>query len=369
MKYQYLRRKLQYLLVASVGVAAGNAGIVPVSAEVQIAAQNQIISDDGAIFTHPDQKFSVFVPSDAEVLESTGTIDLAMRSRVGWMINIQSSPANPTFNLKQMAGRFEAKYVGPGKTWKEKLSGEVLTENSYSGVYDGSGARIQVVIERTPEWDFVLTFTAPSGSFDVLSEVFLRTLASFHPIVKSTPTTSDGTEDTGSGGAEAIPTGQLNRYHSTTLGYAISYPAQWIVSKPDEFTTVFSGVSGSESGYAGVSIRNVAAPGFATPRGRAEGLLQQLKTQMAYTDGDIRHERTVAITIGRGSQKAQGLQLVSTFRRGEVDYRQWSIAAPRPDGNIVHMWTYVAPLEQFYKYQGIAEKMAGSMEFIPVLSP
>jgi len=114
----------------------------------------------------------------------------------------------------------------------------------------------------------------------------------------------------------------------------------------------------------GVSIRNVTTSGSASPQDRAEGMLQQMKAQMAYTDADIRHERAVEITIGQGDHKAQGMQMVSTFRRGDLGYRQWSIVVPRPDGNFVHVWTYTAPLDRFHKYQGVAEEMAGSMEFI-----
>lgn len=365
----HMQRLPQYLAVLGVAVIAVTVCMVSARAGGLLISQNQSVSDGGQIYVNPDQKFSVYVPRDADVTEPDGTVDLVLRSRSGWNINIQSSPANRALTLEQMAGRFEAKFVGPDKTWTEKLSDKFLDENSYSGQYEGSGSRLQMIIKRTPLWDYAIMFVAPSDAFITSVEVFQQVLASFRPMASSNtqgiiPGTEDVTEDmqaAGSGGGDVASPDQLTRFHDPAMGYAISYPAHWVVSKPDEFTTMFSGKAGGNAEYVFVSIRNVTTFGALTPLGAAEGMLQQLKTQMAYSDANIRHERPVAVTIGQGDLMAQGMQMVSTFRRGDLDYRQWSIVAPRPDSSVLHVWTYMAPLDRFHVFQAIAEKMAGSM--------
>ena len=337
------------------------------SANSELIVENQPINSHGLIYTHPGEKFSIYVPVDAEILDTDSAIDLAMQSRSGWNINIQSSSANHALKLEQMAGHFEAKYVGPDKPWNQKLSGEILDNNSYSGQYEGSGTRLQVIIKRTPLWDYVLMFMAPDDAFIKSAAVFQQVLDSFSPLA---PTGNQG--DISSDDGVAAPAGaskaslatHLKRFHDPALGYAISYPADWIATKPDAFTVVFSGQAGTGPGYVVVSIRNVATAFSPPPQGIAEGILQQLKAQMAYNDANVRHDRSLEIIIGQGDQIIHGMQVVSSFRRNGIDFRQWSIVAPRPEAQVIHIWTYTAPFDRFDTYQGIAEKMAGSLVFI-----
>ncbi|NQV44891.1 MAG: hypothetical protein HQ501_08310 [Rhodospirillales bacterium] len=337
------------------------------TAGAELTPGNQLINSQGLIYSHPDKKFSIYVPADAEILETDSAIDLAMQSRSGWSINIQSSPANHALKLEQMAGHFEAKYVGPDKPWSQKLSGEILDKNSYSGQYEGSGTRIRMIIKRTPLWDYVLMFMAPDDAFIKSAVVFQQVFESFDPLVPADYqggiTGSDGEAIPDERNPEPLPT-QLNRFHDPALGYAISYPANWLASKPDAFTVVFSGQVGTDPGYVAVSIRNVAPPPSAPPQGVSEGMLQQLKAQMAYNDANVQHDRSVEIKIGQGDQIIYGMQMISTFKRGGIGFRQWSIVAPRPEVQVIHVWTYTAPLDRFDTYQGIAEKMAGSLIFM-----
>jgi len=325
--------------------------------------QIQLPSDSGQVYIDPDNRFSLWVPSGAELITKQNGIDLAVRSRQGWSISIQSSPANPELKLTEMAARFESKYVGPSKPWSEKLAGKAIPPNTYGGLYEGSGARVQVFMERTPLWDYVLMYIAPSGKFERAIGVFHQVLASFQPVGGPAATSQTLTSIP----VPVVPkTDKFSRFQDSSQGYAISYPADWVINGPDDYTTVFSGRAGSEAAYVAVSIRNVSASGAPSLPDSVKKLLQEIRTRMAYSDIDIHHERPVPVSVGRKGDEVHGMQMVSTFRRGDIRYRQWNIVIPRPSGGVLHVWTYAASLDLFQRFQKVAETMAGSMELIEV---
>lgn len=320
------------------------------------------------MYLDPERKFAILVPRQAEAMVPEGDIDLLIRSRVGWIINVQSSPTNPSLSVAQMAARFESRYLGMDKPWTQKLSEEFQGNQLYSGLYDGSGSRAQVIIKRTQSWDFVLMFMAPGDAFVKSMDVFQRVLSSFqtiegdqHQEMKSNEqaeatiasSTAETTQDT------------WQRHQENRMGVEMSYPSGWRLSRPDDFTIVFSGTPGSEAGAVIVSIRNVATNNSVPEEARAEGMLQQLRTQMAYADANIRHEPTASISIGQGTQMVQGLQMVSSFDRNGAGFQQWVIIMPRSDSNVLHVWTYVSPRNYFQKFQKTAETMASSLSLIP----
>lgn len=355
-------------LLVLFGLGAVIVSGVPDDAGAQETAQNQSVSSVDQMYVHPEQKFAILIPKHTETMMPDGPVDLAMRSRNGWMVNIQSSPANQMLSTEQMAGRFEAEYLGMDKPWTQKLSSSFEGGDRYVGVYDGSGSRVQVVIKRTRSWDFVLLFMAPGESFAGFSNTFHRILSSFQVpetglASRTEIESASATASSGSGDGEE---NQWKRMNDHRLGYGISYPANWLGSRPDDFTMAFSGTAGTEQGYAVVSIRNVAVSNAVPREAMAEGMLQQLRAQMAYADANITHDRTGPISIGQGNNTVDGLQMMSSFKRGDASYRQWTVAVPRREGNVVHVWTYVAPTDLFLKYRRIAENMAGSLELLAV---
>ncbi len=336
--------------------------------QLEISTQNQTVNVDGLMYVHPDKKFSVFVPKEAQIIDTQGTMDLALKSLKGWSVNIQSSPANPSISLGQMAGHFESKYVGPEKPWPHKLAGETVDTNTYSGRYEGSGTTVQVTIRRTPSWDYALIFIAPVDSFLSSLDIFNYMLQTFQPLttagdnVVNQSASLDGYQSESS--SQPQNGNAYKRFSDATFGYELIYPSYWEVKSPDKYSIVFSGPSGTDERYIAVSIRNVAIVNPATPKSVAEGMLQQIQTQMAYMDSDVRHDQSVEVDIGQGDYRSRGLQMTSSFRRSHIDYRRWSIAVTRPEGGIVYVWTYTAPVDRFQKYQSIAEKMAGSFAFL-----
>jgi len=93
---------------------------LPVSA--QETEQKQTVSKEDRMYLDPERKFAILVPRQAEAMVPEGDIDLLIRSRVGWIINVQSSPTNPSLSVAQMAARFESRYLGMDQPWTQKLS-------------------------------------------------------------------------------------------------------------------------------------------------------------------------------------------------------------------------------------------------------
>ena len=72
-------------------------------------------------YLHPVRKFSLAVPAGAEISERGKGPQVSIRSRKGFMINIQTGDANPTLSLPQMAAKLEAQYLGQGRPWAYKI--------------------------------------------------------------------------------------------------------------------------------------------------------------------------------------------------------------------------------------------------------
>lgn len=313
------------------------------------------------IFTHPTKGFQVLVPADASLIEGQAGIDLAMGSRQGWSINIQSAQANPNSTVNDMVARLEAKYLGKDKPWSQKISGRNLNaygQPGYDGVYDGSGMKVRVVLLRTDVLDYVVMFIAPSGSFLNTQATFDRVLSSFIP--SKAPPSTDSLPTNSANSTSTDMDAELIQFHDNRLGYSMVYPSHWNVNSPTESTRVFSGPQGTKAALAAVSVQNVAPPRVGTSRLAVEAVIQELRNQMAYNLSNIHHAPGRPFFVQSPDGPIQVTQFVSDYRRSNVDFRQWTIAIPRHNGAIVHVWTYIAPLDRFELFQDTAQRMAGS---------
>ncbi len=331
-------------------------------------AQNSLTNQGTGVtyqrYTHPTKGFALNFPSNAELVEREAPVDISINSKSGWGMTVQSSATNPGLTLNDLAARLEAHYLGKQKPWSQKITGShVLFKQfkAYDAMYEGSGMRVRVLIIRTPAFDFVLMFITPAEIFISVKPVIDTILSSFQPIAIARPA-PDVTPPSAPVQA-ASPQMDYLKVHEASLGYSIKYPESWQIGKPDDYTLVIAGPKQGRAAEAAVTIQNVASPVEAPPEQRAQAVLQQLRTQMAYGIPNVRH-------VGGGSVVVagiQGLQLVSDFNRVSIPYRQWTIVLPHPSGTVVHIWTYTAPLDRFNEFRDITETMINSwrMEIVP----
>ena len=350
-------------------------GHVTFASAQENTTQNQSVTISDQIFTHPEKGFQVLIPSDAAFALGEGSMDMAISSRKGWGVNIQSAMANPKTTTEEMIGRLEAGYLGNGKPWTRKLSGGTITalgRAGYNGTYEGSGMKVQVLLLRTAAWDFVIMFIAPQEAFLAAQPTFDRILASFKPgNVPASSTAAQSPLQPEALAATGVP-GELVRYNDSNLGYSMVYPGDWKISRPNESTTVFSGVPGTPSAFAAVTIQNVAPAGSSTDKLAVDVVIQELRAQMAYSLSSVNHVQGQPFALPSTMGPIQVVQFVSDYRRGQVDFRQWTLAMARPSHadtqgtSLVHVWTYIAPLGPFEVFRDLAQQMAGSWTVIPV---
>ena len=161
-------------------------GSSPVFAQTGQAQPQQNPAPKGQVKTylHPIRKFTAAIPVGAEVSERGKAVQVSIRSRRGYIINLQTGDANPALSLAHMIAKLESKYLGEGKPWSQKLGGQASQLTGLSAVealYEGAGTRVKVVVARGVKTDFVIIFFAPVESFENLEHEFNWFLSNFSP--------------------------------------------------------------------------------------------------------------------------------------------------------------------------------------------
>lgn len=314
----------------------------------------------GQRYTHPTKQFAITVPQNAEIIEREAPVDVSIRSRAGWVMHIQSGPVNPTATLEDMAARLEARYLGPNRAWTAKLLGgptEVAGLPAYQSLYQGSGSRSRVVIIRTQALDMALMFIAPDNTFTVDEQIFSAMLSGFQPPQISQAPRSSGVASPQTGGG---------MFRNDAMGVSMAYPSGWMPEQPAAHMVVFTR-HGQSDGAANASIQNIQSPMSEPGIAAVEGVLQEIMAQLAYSVSNVQHSRTEPIQVAVADHdRVEGRQLVSDYARFDTPFRQWSIALPRHDSNIVHVFTFVAPRDSFELIRQDAERMVQSWTLTPV---
>ncbi|MGB0682288.1 MAG: hypothetical protein ACPGOV_06250 [Magnetovibrionaceae bacterium] len=321
---------------------------------------------------HTDEAtgYVIAVPKDTQLLKR-GDNDrvVALRSRRGFVINIQSGPANPGQSLNHMAGKLEAEYLGPQKAWKRKLGERQITLAglpAYDAVYDGNGVRIRVVIVRGSVHDFVFMFFASPGAYEVLSNDFEWVLASFRPGAADMASTPQGFRPQQPQQQASLPpggAGDFRRFEDSTLGASLDLPVQWIDERAGPTSVVFSGPSGQETYFTTVTLEARRAAGDGTLAAQSEAFRRQL----AAAAPDMRVLRETGREVRGGGILLSATEIVTTYTHLGAETRKWTIIIPRPGqassgvtsdrpGSSYLIWSYTAPAPLFDKYRSIAER-------------
>ena len=68
------------------------------------------------------------------------------------------------------------------------------------------------------------------------------------------------------------------------------------------------------------------------------------------------------MTYAKGGLILAGRQFVASYEHNGRRFRKWALVLPRPDGEVAHIWSYTAPVEQFDTYRPVAEQMLNSLK-------
>jgi len=314
-------------------------------------------------FVDPRERFTLTIPPSADSAKPTEKLDLSIRSRSGYVINLQTAQAQPDLTMEALRDKLEDKYLGEKKVWLEKRGENFLKMAglpTFDGLYEGNRTRTRVVIARGQRTEFVFMFFSPPDLYDQLVKEFDKLLASFRPALSeewAEPTPPPTAK-------EAMPAAPgpmaQQRFADPKFGFSIDYPANWEARKTSGSSVIFSGAEGSPAYYSTVSIQNARA-GASTTLAQAVGaVLTDLKSQLASAPGGVTYIGERPYRYKRNGLRLQGQEFLITYTRGAQRFKQLTVIVPRPGGTVVHVWSYASPESRFQVFQPIARGMLKS---------
>jgi hypothetical protein len=237
--------------------------------------------------------------------------------------------------------RLEARYLGSGRPWSVKIGekqSSVAGMDALEALYEGSGSQIRVVVARGRTLDYVFFFFASIIDFKTHQTDFDWVLDNFQPVAADLVIGNMGTPQ---------------KFNGAGLGYVMDYPEAWTFERPGGPAVVFSGKKETPEYFATINIQNVSGD-------NAAALIGKLKRDIATIDGAAAFADEKPFGYSKSGQTLQGLQFSVTYTKHGTRYRQWTVAIPRPEGNIIHLWSYAAPDDRFARLAPIAGKMLKS---------
>lgn len=315
------------------------------------------------LFRHPSQGYLVAIPPGAIVEHRDEVSGIAMKSRKGYMITVQTSAARTGTPLPELMAKLEQRYLGSGRPWSRKLEEKTSTLAGLKALearYKGAGAMVRVVVVRDVTLDYAFIFIAPPQEYLKLVADFNWVLQSFRPAASGTGKQKSAK---GNAGLQELMRGDVRHHVEPAHGFAIDYPASWTVESGGGPFIVISGAKGTPAFYATVHIQNVRPN--ATDRTQAtETVVADLKRQIKEVDPKVRFPGQGAYIYSKKGVTLHGLQFTNEYERGKQVFRQWTIVLARPDNGIVHVWSYAAPADRYDRYGVVAGKMLETWELI-----
>lgn len=335
-------------------------------------------------YQDPQRGFMLVAPAGARFQERPGGQQIAIQSRKGYGVNIQTGDANPAIGTRQMFHKLEAQYLGDGKPWSRKTAeGDQVVAGLPAGyaLYEAGSTKTKVVIARGSKTDFVFMFFAPISYFEKLSVEFEWILAGFRPAPAERPAEParmaqhDQPEEKqpplrAENAPEANPAGRpqpvetesapdIIAFSEAGYGYRIEYPSAWQFEKLSAFTNAISGPRGTPAYDAIVSLQNVRPEGEGDV---ARVAIENLKANLAQQASRVQFVGEKPVTYAKYGLKLEGHQFVASYDHQGQRFRKWALVIPRPEGGIAHIWSYTAPASQFDTYRPVAERILNSLK-------
>jgi hypothetical protein len=381
---------------AHAGETTSAPGMVPqnsIHPNVAAAAPQGAQSIPGTINATPsrpvayqDQQrgYMLVAPPDARFQERPDGQQIAIQSRKGYGVNIQTGDANPDISTDQMFYKLESQYLGEGKPWARKIGeGAQVIAGLSAGiaVYEAGSTKTKVVIARGMQTDFVFMFFAPISHFEKLSVEFDWILTSFRPAPSERPSEPvqmadlaeqqpkqpplrAENETTANPAGRPLPVQAASApevivFSEAGYGYRVEYPSAWQFEKLSAFTNAISGPRGTPAYDAIVSLQNVK-PGKDGEVARVT--IEDLKANLSAQAHGVQFIGEKPVTYAKNGLTLEGHQFVANYNHHGQQFRKWALVLPRPEGGIAHIWSYTAPLTQFETYRPVAERILNSLK-------
>ena len=315
-------------------------------------------------YTNMTLGYKMGVPPGAEVTERDGTNQISVRSRKGYVINVQVGLKRAGIPLARMSTLLEPKYLGEGKPWSARGKDRpmrVAGLPAHDVVYRGAGSRARVVVARGQVNDYIFIFIASERAFPPLEAEFRWVLANFQPNLRDRiPQTAMMKTTTPSPPAPRRAFAATRRFAEPGYGYTIEYPVNWKVSKPNNLTIVFSGREGTSDYASIVGIQNIAPPGAKSPEEAVQRALNQLKSSLGNAVINFRVLEDRDWIYARRGITLMGRQLLASYKHAGVVFQKRMIVIPRFEGTVAHVWSFTAPLALFASLRPRAERILRS---------
>jgi hypothetical protein len=310
------------------------------------------------LFRHSKLGYLVAIPPGAIVEHRDEINGIAMKSRKGYVITLQTGAAKTGTPLPEMMSRLEQRYLGNGRPWSRKL-GEKPTRlaglQAFEALYEGAGSMVRVIVTRGSKLDYAFIFIAPPQEFLKLVGDFNWVLQSFRPASRAD---SEGAASQQGDGLNEMMRGNVHQMTSSGLGFTIEYPHSWTVEKGNGPFVVISGKKGTPAYFATVNIQNVRPSVGATDITQAtQNVVADLKRQLKQADPNVSFPGQGAYAYSQQGLTLHGLQFTVLYERDGKKFRQWTVVLARLDNAIVHVWSYAAPEDRYDRYGAVAGKM------------
>ena len=320
-------------------------------------------------YTNAKFGFTMALPPGAKAEERDGTNQISVRSRKGYVINVQVGPKRSDIPLTHMSMLLEPEYLGEGKPWSARIKDwpmEVAGLNAHNVVYSGTGSKARVVVARGRVNDYVFIFIASERAFPSLEAEFHWALMNFQPHPKDLP---EGAANLKAGALERSAGLQamtgVKRFAEPGYGYTIEYPNAWEMSKPNSMVTMFSGREGTQDYAAIVRIQNIAPLGAKSPAEAAKRALSELQGSLGKAVRNFTVLENRDWVYARQETTLMGRQLLLSYKHSGVVFDKRIIVLPRFEGTVVHVWSYTAPRAQYSSLHPKAERILRSWTILP----
>lgn len=339
-----------------------------------------------SVYNDAARGFMLVAPPGTTIEEREPGKQIAIQSRRGYAVNVQVGDAAPNRPTADMFAKLEAKYLGDGRPWHRKTAeGELVIAGlpAAEAIYEAASTRTRVVIARGQKTDFVFMFFAPITHFEKLSRDHEWILAGFRPATDERPETppqvpvvrSEPKEapplraqeapvvsPSGRGTPTAMPElSDVNVFAEPGYGYRLEFPAQWVLEKASAFTNLISGPEGSPAYEAIVALQNVQPNRNVPTQDAVMAVVADLKAQLQAQAQGVQFYGEKPIIYDKFEQRLNGAQFVADYQHEGRAFRKWALVLPRPAGDIVHIWSYTAPLQSFDLHRSVAENILNSL--------
>ena len=365
-----LRFALLVFIWGQIWVAQAGAQKITQAQELQFLQDqtgNPIVGKQSSamMFRHPKQGYLIAIPPGAIVEHRDEVSGIAMKSREGYLITVQTSVAKSGTPLPDLMSKLEQRYLGNGRPWSRKLGGQpakLAGLAAYEAMYEGAGSMVRVIITRDTKYEHAFIFIAPPQEFNKLDVNFNWVLQSFRPAYGG----MDGNVSAGAGdGLVEMMEGKVQNLENNGLGFTIDYPVSWGVKQGSDPYVVISGKKGTPGFFATITIQNVDSPaGVANITQATQRVVTDLKRQLKEADPSVRFPGQGAYPYVKNGVTLNGLQFTVEYEQSGQKYKQWSVVLARPNNGVVHVWSYAAPEDRYQRYGAIAGHILQSWRII-----